>query len=80
MTDEELRQIEYRCRKATAGPWIAFVEGRDQFCGSSIIRTAGEDIDFCGATTEDIDFIANARQDIPKLLEEVCRLHSMLDE
>ena len=31
MTEEELQLIEDRCRKATVGPWIAFVEGGISF-------------------------------------------------
>jgi len=33
--------------------------------------TRGEDIELTGATEADYDFIAHARQDIPRLLEEV---------
>jgi hypothetical protein len=33
----------------------------------------GEDLEIIGATTADLDFIANARQDIPALVKEIER-------
>ena len=74
MTDEELHEIETRCESATGGPWRSFVEGRDHDNGSDFIQTAGDDIELTGGTVADQDFIANARQDVPKLLAEVRRL------
>lgn len=38
----------------------------------------GEDIELTGATNSDQDFIAHARQDIPRLLAEVERLRKHL--
>jgi hypothetical protein len=40
--------------------------------------TGDPDIYLLGASTEDQDFIANARQDLPMLLREVKRLRSIL--
>ena len=40
--------------------------------------TEGEDIYLTGATTADREFIAHARQDIPRLVEEVERLRKLL--
>jgi hypothetical protein len=71
MLEEELERIERLGAGATGGPWDAFVEGRDFWGGGSIVRTAGEDLEMLGATAMDFDFIASARQDIPRLLEEV---------
>ena len=79
MTDDELRIIKEQCEKATPGPWISFIEGRDHTSGSSFIRTAGEDIELSGATDADQDFIASCRQDIPSLLDEIKRLKQLLD-
>ncbi|MDE6539385.1 MAG: hypothetical protein K2K66_04280 [Ruminococcus sp.] len=76
MTDEELQIIRNRCEKATGGKWTAYIEGRDIECGSSFIQTAGEDLEITGATTEDYDFIAHARQDIITLLDEIERLRN----
>jgi hypothetical protein len=80
MKDTEIKQIQERCERATKGPWISFVEGRDHTSGCSFIRTAGDDIELTGASADDQDFIAHARQDIPALIEEVCRLRKILDE
>lgn len=74
-----LRDIDLRCKGATAGPWTSFVEGRDHTSGSSFIQTAGEDIELSGATEADFDFIAHAREDVPRLLAEVQRLQAVLD-
>jgi hypothetical protein len=76
MTDEELERIEARLHDAAPGPWISFVEGRDHDSGSSFIQTAADDIYLSGATVADQDFIAHARQDLPKLLIEVRRLRA----
>lgn len=77
MTETELEVIEARCKKATAQPWRAMVEGRDHFSGDTFISTGGEDIYLSGATIEDHDFIAAARQDVIRLVEEVRRLRSL---
>ena len=80
MTDEELAEIERRCTAARPGPWTSYVEGRDHTSGSSFIMVGrddeyrGEDIELTGAKVEDQDFIAHARQDVPRLLAEVRRL------
>lgn len=75
-----VEETENRVNSATEGPWISFVEGRDHLSGSSFIRTSGGDIELTGATIEDQDFIAHARQDVVALIEEVRRLNSLLDE
>jgi len=81
LTQEELQKIKERADKAKAGPWISYIEGRDHMSGSNFIMTGigearGEDIELFGATVEDQDFIAHARQDIPKLLKEIEYLNS----
>ena len=88
MTDNEIKEIEDRCNHTTPGPWTSLIEGRDFESGSSFIMTGipdgeniwsdkrGEDIYLTGATTADQDFIAHARQDIPKLIAEIKRLKS----
>ena len=82
MTDEELEEIRLRCETATPGPWKSFVEGRDHTSGSNFIMVGeggsrGDDIELAGATIADQDFIAHARQDIPRLLDEIARLKAM---
>ena len=74
LSEERLAQIEQRCNQSTPGPWESYVEGRDHHGGSDFIMTAGEDIYLTGATVPDRDFIANARQDIPNLVNEIRRL------
>lgn len=83
LTNDELDEIENRASKASNGPWISYVEGRDHTSGSDFIMTGidssrGEDIELTGATIHDQDFIANARQDVPRLLEEVRYLRKQL--
>ncbi len=53
---------------------VSYVEGRDHDSGSNFIMTSENDIELSGATIADQDFIAHARQDIPKLLNEIRRL------
>ncbi|MBK9585362.1 MAG: hypothetical protein KA099_01160 [Alphaproteobacteria bacterium] len=77
LTPEKLEEIKLRCNSATAGPWVSYIEGRDHISGSSFIRTAKDDIELTGATTEDQDFIAHARQDVPLLLSEIARLRKL---
>lgn len=83
MNENELEAIQQRCESATPGPWKSFVEGRDHTSGSNFIMTGegssrGNDIELSGATIADQDFIAHARQDIPKLLAEIKKLKSLL--
>jgi hypothetical protein len=79
ITEQELQQIEERLNRSQAGPWKAFIEGRDHESGSSFIMTGfeeqrGADLEILGATNDDLDFIANARQDIPRLIKEIREL------
>ena len=85
LTDEELQAIKDRCAAATRGPWRSYIEGRDHTSGSDFIMTGegsdrGEDIELSSATKADQDFIAHARQDVPRLLAEVERLRRQLGE
>lgn len=80
---DELEAIRLRCEQARQGPWTSFVEGRDHTSGSSFVmigegKNRGEDIELSGATVEDQDFIAHARQDVPRLLSEIYRLRKLL--
>lgn len=79
LTEDELRAMQARCDAATPGPWRSWVEGRDMDSGNSFIQTGegsrrGEDIELTGATHADQDFIAHAREDVPRLLAEIVRL------
>lgn len=76
MNEEELSEIERRCSSATPGPWKSWIEGRDHTAGDSVITTEGDDIYLSGATPADQDFIAAARQDVPRLIAEIRRLRA----
>jgi hypothetical protein len=75
---EALAEIEKRCAEATPGPWLSWVEAREATSGSDFIQTDGEDIYLSGATVADQDFIAAARQDVPRLIAEVRALRAKL--
>lgn len=80
---QSLQAMKRRCAEARPGPWRSFVEGRDHTSGSSFIMVGepenrGADIELSGATPEDQDFIAHARQDVPILIEEIERLQAEL--
>ncbi|HEX8903682.1 MAG TPA: hypothetical protein VF771_02430 [Longimicrobiaceae bacterium] len=84
LTPDDLGEIEARCQRASPGPWRSMVEGRDHLSGSSFIMTGppdrrGVDIELSGATEADQEFIAHARQDIPRLIGEIRRLRALLD-
>jgi hypothetical protein len=81
LSDADLDAIERRCLAASVAPWESFIEGREMSSGDSMIRVGRGDEpdmyvsrDAAPASAADLDFIANARQDIPRLLSEVRRL------
>lgn len=78
LSPEQLVEIATRCDRATPGPWSSYVEGRDHISGDSFIMTGGDDIYLTGASANDQDFVANARQDIPMLIAEIYRLRDLL--
>jgi hypothetical protein len=82
LTEKELLEIEMRVKQSQNGPWKAYIEGRDHTSGSHFIMTGnGEntgEIELLGARLEDYDFIANAKQDIPKLIAEIRELKRRL--
>ena len=80
MNITEIIKISEECDRATGGPWVSYVEGRDHTSGCSFIQTAGEDIELTGATIADQDFIASCRQNVPLLIEEILRLKKLLKD
>jgi hypothetical protein len=85
LKENELLEIEKRCGSGTLGPWKAFIEGRDHTSGGNFLLTGyennrGEDLEINGALIEDYDFIANAKQDVPKLIGEIRRLRAIIDQ
>ncbi|CAN7692797.1 hypothetical protein [Mesorhizobium sp. LjNodule214] len=84
LSELELQEMEARVAAAQTGPWKSWVEGRDFLGGSNFIQTGegtdrGDDIELSGATVADQDFMAAARQDIPRLIAEVRRLRGLLN-
>ncbi len=83
LNDDYISELRRLLQRLTPGPWVSHVEGRDHMSGSSFIETGaggirGEDIELAGASGDDQDFIARARQDVPLLLDEVERLRALL--
>jgi hypothetical protein len=78
LTEDDLAEMRLRCEQATPGPWKSYIEGREEMSGSDFIMTGAEDIYLTGATKADQDFIAHARQDIPRFISEVQRLRKLL--
>lgn len=86
LSEEELQAIEERANATTPGPWVSYFEGRDHTSGESFIQAATQDLylhaeDYKGGGGHfcaDLDFIAHARQDVPRLIAEVRRLRSCL--
>ena len=79
--EDEWAAMEARCAAATPGPRRSWIEGRDHWAGDSVITTGGEDIYLIPANDyapHDQDFIAAARQDVPRLIAEVRRLRRLL--
>jgi hypothetical protein len=72
----ELQLILDRSEAASPPPWTAIVEGRDQTSGASFILVGQEgrhqidlyvSYEFGPTPSEDLDFIAHARDDIPRV-------------
>ena len=86
ITTEELAAMKARIAATTPGPWTSYFEGRDHTSGDSFIQTATQDIyisaeDYAGGAGHfcaDQDFIAHARQDMPRLIAEIERLHQLV--
>jgi hypothetical protein len=80
LTDAELARIDLLVHSASPGPWKSYIEGRDHSAGSDFVQTPIGDIEMSGATVADHDFIASARQDVPRLVAEVRMLRRLLEE
>lgn len=83
LTPERLAEMRERVEKATAGPWIRDGAGTEM----TLLRTiTGHGVCMFEDWAEDIfpnneanlAFVANAREDIPALLEEVERLQEFI--
>src|SRR5690625_1973349 len=82
---EELDAIKERCENATEGYWHANYEewpGNENLQYWVDYLDEKDRIDGLCATVrkEDAEFIANAKEDIPKLLSEIDELRNRLDD
>nr|WP_299073817.1 hypothetical protein [uncultured Allomuricauda sp.] len=85
LSEQQLVEIEKRCNSGTKGPWKAYIEGENHTSGSHFIMTGidnerGEDLEIDGALIEDYIFIANAKQDVIQLIQEIRRLKALVGE
>lgn len=78
LSDEDLDTIERLVKAATEGPWFSYVIGRDAEACSNCIELGScnelgsfKSVEIVGGTVADQDFIACAREVLPKLLVEV---------
>ena len=76
-----MAELDRLVDRASPAPWIASIEGRDHTSGDDFILVGDpreEDMyvtrDTGPASRDDLDFIAAARNYLPKLLVEVRRL------
>jgi Ead/Ea22-like protein len=79
ITPEELATIRKRAEKATPGPWHVYAA----YSLSDITPETRTCIVDCVASDgtlarEDAEFIAHAREDIPRLLDEIERLQRVI--
>lgn len=70
MTDW-MKEVRERCEKATSGPWGADCEPWPGNQNLQYWINTHDDGLACAVSKDDAKFIACAREDIPKLLEEV---------
>jgi hypothetical protein len=83
LTDAELAELRRLCERVSPAPWRAMIEGRDHTSGDSFIMTGQEDDrdedmyvsrDSGSARAADLEFIAAARNYLPRLLDEIAEL------
>ena len=83
VSDAELDELRQLCASATPEPWRAMVEGRDHSSGDSFIMIGRDDDrdedmyvsrDSGPASASDLDFIAAARNYLPRLVDEIAEL------
>lgn len=75
---EELEAIRKRAEAATAGPWYKLFQYGISIVSESDYKVIDEDGGV--AKYPDAEFIAHARQDVPKLTAEIERLRQALAE
>jgi hypothetical protein len=90
LSNEYLEGVRKRCENSSNGLWISSIEGRDHPLGGDNVILRGvknisnirvreeDDLYLVGGTVADYDFVANAKQDIPALLDEIDRLKELI--
>ena len=80
LSDAELSELERLSSEASPAPWVASVEGRDHTSGDDVIAVGEpreEDMyvsrDTGPASRADLEFIAAARNLLPRLIAELRR-------
>jgi hypothetical protein len=79
LTDKELAEIRKRAEAATIGDWDYDVVDFGITNGNFMVAMAEIDSEgnpYIHAKNADLEFIAHAREDVPKLLAEVARLQA----
>ncbi len=85
---EQLRLLKDLSERADPPPWKAMWEGRDHLSGDSFIQIGsdddrGEDLyvmrDSGPGSLTDLELIAEARNALPLLIEEIERLRALLE-
>lgn len=80
MTEQEIREIEEREKAATPGPWRAVWTGNTVKSHRVYAEWTGNIACGISPKTGNADFIAHAREDVPRLLDEVKRLQAENEE
>ena len=89
VSDIELDELRKLCASATPAPWRAMIEGRDHSSGDSFImigRDGDRDEDMYvsrdsgPASASDLDFIAAARNYLPRLIDEIAELRRQREQ
>jgi len=82
---DKINLINYQLEKLKKTKWKAFIEGSNFTSGSSFIMVNTElsrekDIEILGANDDEINFIANSKENIRFLLAEVKKLQKKLNQ
>jgi hypothetical protein len=87
LSNAYLEQLKTLSANVDPPPWRAMWEGRDQESGDSFIMVGNDDERFDDfyvyreqrtASLHDLEFIAEARNAIPQLIDEIVRLRALL--
>lgn len=80
LTSEEIETIRKRAEKASDGDWYSEVSTFENATEKLTEIAVQPGVAMSVRTEADAEFIANAREDIPKLLAEVDRLRNAFDQ